>query len=137
DTGESVGAAECEPEHDVRLEELPVDAEHRERNDVMHRASATPLPSGPMAAAHSRASRSAAPHPVPGAAPRGCRALVQLVLLLPDAGLGDLLVDRGDLEALVALDDLAVLVRHAHVDVVRDVVRERPHVPRLAENVGL
>src|SRR6185503_17710027 len=86
DTGESVGAAECEPEHDVRLEELPVDAEHRERNDVMHRASATPLPSGPMAAAHSRASRSAAPHPLPGAAPRGCRALVQLVLLLPDAG---------------------------------------------------
>src|SRR4249920_216503 len=62
---------------------------------------------------------------------------VELELLLPLAGLRDRLVDRRDPEALVLQDDLAVVVGDRDVGVVRDVVREVPDVPRLAEDVGV
>src|SRR5476651_1362118 len=62
---------------------------------------------------------------------------VQTVLLLPDASLGDCLVDRGDLEAALLRDHLAARVVDRDVRVVRDVVRDVADVPRLAEHVGL
>ena len=39
DSRQCVRTAERQAEHDVRLEELPIDAEHRERNDAIHQAS--------------------------------------------------------------------------------------------------
>ena len=39
DARQRVRTAERQAEHDVRLEELPIDAEHRERDDAIHRAS--------------------------------------------------------------------------------------------------
>src|SRR5580765_7790316 len=64
-------------------------------------------------------------------------AAVELDLLLQGARLGDRLVDGRACEALLLHDYLALLVVDGDVPVVRDVVRERAAVERLAEHVRL
>src|SRR5439155_19966175 len=63
---------------------------------------------------------------------------VELELLLPFPGLPQRRIHRLDVEAVLLLDDLAILVRDGDVRVVRNVVGQCvPEVPRLAENVRL